>query len=311
MTMRTLLLAAALSTAALAGPTSTAPEAISDVACLRKMALDLTHRGPTDDELARLKAKSTTLAQLADAYLASPEFSQVVFDWYRREFPPTSLTPVGTDTEEPARIARYVVMNDRDLRELLTGSYTVAGGGTVAQQTGKPAAGVLSTRHYMSSSLGLLRRNWAGRFQRQWTGIALQAVSIPPNTPLDTSREGLAANAICAGCHIHPLYGIDALAKFVDCWREDGSYDSACTPPPAEFLTVKGQGLPDLGKATVSSNEWKAQMVSYFFRQLYGRGLATSETGAYLEAVQVFEASGFKARALLRHFVTTPAYCAR
>ncbi len=309
--MRTLLLAACLSTAALAGPTSDVPERMSDASCLRKLALDLTHRGPTDEELGKLRGGTATLAQLADAYLASPEFSQVVFDWFRREFPPTSLTPPGTDTEEPARIARYIVDNDKDYRELLTGTYTVAAGGIVAQQTGKPAAGVLSTRHYMSSSLGLLRRNWAGRFERQWTGIALQAISIPPNTPLDTSREGLANNVVCAGCHIHPLYGIDALAKFVDCWKDDGSYDNTCTPPPTEFLTIKGQGLPDLGKATVSTNEWKAQMVSYFFRQLYGRPLASTETRAYLDAVEVFEASGFKAKALLRHLVTTPAYCAR
>ena len=177
--MKSLTVLVALAcTAALAGPTSTAPEPISDVACLHKMALDLTHRGPTAAELDQVKSKSATLAQMADAYLASDNFSQVAFDWYRSEFPPTSITPAGMDTEEPARIARYIVVNDHDYRELMTGDYTVAITGVVSPQVGRPAAGVLSTRHYMSSALGLYRRIWAGRFERQWTGIALSAAII-------------------------------------------------------------------------------------------------------------------------------------
>jgi hypothetical protein len=305
-----LLLASLLAASALAGPTSTRPEAISDPACLRKMALDLVHRGPTAAELAQLKG-GATLSQLADGYLASPGFSAVVFDWYRREFPPTSITPAGIDTEEPARIARHVVINDRDYRELLTGTFTVGADGSVVEQTGKPAAGVLSTRHYMTSALGLLRRNWAGRYERQWTGIVLQAISIPPGDPIDTSRAGLANNPMCANCHVHPIYGIDHLAKFVDCWKDDGSYNAACTPPQTQFLTVPGQGLPALGKVTVASKEWKAQMVNWFFRQFFGRSLATTEADYYLAAAQVFEQSGFRAKALIKHIVTSPQYCAR
>ncbi len=39
-----------------------APQPISDVACLRKMSLDLTHRGPTKAEVDAVKAKTSTLA---------------------------------------------------------------------------------------------------------------------------------------------------------------------------------------------------------------------------------------------------------
>jgi hypothetical protein len=204
-----------------------------------------------------------------------------------------------------------VIVDDRDLRELLTGSYTIGKDGKQTPQVGRPAAGVLSTPHYMTSALGLLRRNWAGRFQRQWTGIVLKAVSIADGDPVDVTRDGLAANPECAGCHVHPIYGIDFLAKHVDCWKEDGSYDSACVEPEAKFLTVGAKGLTALAQTTVASREWKAQMVGFFFRQLFGRGLATSEAGYYLEAAQAFETSGFRARALIKHLVTTPAYCAR
>ena len=296
---------------ALAGPDATGPEPISDAACLRKLALDLTHRGPSAAELAAMETKTATLSQLADAYLASDEFSQVAFDWFRREFPPTSITPAGIDTEEPARIARYIVVADRDYREVLTGRYTVARDGTVSMQQGRPAAGVLSTPHYMTSALGLYRRNWAGRYERQWTGIVLSAVTLPEGTALDVSRDGIAANPACAGCHVHPVYGIDGLAKFVDCWKDDGSYDGSCVAPTGRFLDRQGAGLIALAQLTAESPEWKAQMVTWFFKHFFGRGLARSETDCYLAAAEVFEKSGFRAKALIKHFVTSPAYCAR
>lgn len=287
-----------------------APHPIGDVACLRKMALDLTHRGPTTAELAAVKTKASTLAQMADGYLATPEFSSVVFDWYRREFPPTSVSPAGVDVEEPARIVRYIVVNDRDFREVMTGNFTVGTDGVASMQVGRPAAGVLSTPHYMSSARGLYRRVWAGRFERQWTGIVLTAVSIPPG-PIDLSPGGLANNPSCAGCHVHPVYGIDALARFADCYRDDGTYDGACTPGDGKFLLQAGAGLPGLGKLMVASKEWKAQTVNFFFRQLFGRGLALPETALYLSSAEAFESSGFKAKALLKHLVTSPEYCAR
>lgn len=287
-----------------------APQPISDVACLRKMSLDLTHRGPTKAEVDAVKAKTSTLAQLADAYLASPEFSAVVFDWYRREFPPTSVSPAGVDVEEPARIARYIVVNDHDFREVMTGNFTVGTDGVASMQVGRPAAGVLSTQHYMSSARGLYRRVWAGRFERQWTGIALTAASIPPG-PLDLSPGGLANNPACAGCHVHPVYGIDALAKFADCYKDDGTYDSACATGDAKFLTKAGTGLPALGALMAASKEWRAQTVTFFFRQFFGRGLAPNESELYLSSEKAFETSGFKAKALIKHLVTSPAYCAR
>lgn len=299
-----------LSTAALADATATKPEPISDLACLRKLSLDLTHRGPSAAEVGQLKAKTATLAQLADGYLASPEFSSVVFDWYRREFPPTSVTPAGVDTEEPARIARYIVVNDRDLREVMTGNFTVGTDGVASMQVGRPAAGVLSTQHYMSSARGLYRRVWAGRFERQWTGITLSAAPLPPG-PVDLTPGGLASNPACAGCHVHPVYGIDALARFADCWKEDGTYDGACEETDAKFLTRTGKGLPALGALMVATPEWKAQMVTFYFRQLFGRGLAPSEAELYLSAAKAFETSGFRAKALIKHLVSSPAYCAR
>ena len=76
-----------------AAPDSTTPEPISDTLCLEKMALDLTHRSATAEEITRVKS-GDSLETLADHYLDSAEFRQVVFDWYRQEFPPTEIIPI-------------------------------------------------------------------------------------------------------------------------------------------------------------------------------------------------------------------------
>src|SRR5687767_10641542 len=57
------------------------PARMSDLECLRKMSLDLTHRGPTSVDMTRLAKNETSLDKLADEYLASPEFAHVAFDW--------------------------------------------------------------------------------------------------------------------------------------------------------------------------------------------------------------------------------------
>lgn len=291
---------------------SSTPQPISDVACLRKTTLDLMHRGPTAEEINDLASGAVTFGERVDEFLDSPEFSQIVFDWYRREFAPTGLSPAGTDLEEPARIARHLVMNDRDMRELLTGTFTIDLQGKEVPQNQRGPAGVLSTKYYMSSSLGLLRRNWAGRYQRQFTGIVLGAAPLPENEDVDLSRDGIAKNPACAGCHVNGNFGIDHLAKFADCWNEDGTYNNSCSEnPEAKFLATTGRGLPDLARITVESNEWKSMMVGFYFKQLFGRGMARSEIPYYLDAVRVFEESGYQARPVIRHLITSPGYCAR
>jgi hypothetical protein len=287
------------------------PAAIPDLACLRKLSLDLTARGPSDDAVARLTSGDATLDDLADEYLASPEFADVAFDWMRQEFPATNLTTAETDIEEPARLMRHILLADRDWREILTATYTVDEAGAEHPITDRPAAGILSTRYLLSSSVGSLRRNWAGRFERQFAGIVLVAVTLPPGDETDTSRDGLAGNPACAGCHVHPTYGIDSLARFADCYDPAGERIAGCADPEASFLLETGRGLPDLGRITATTNEFKSQSVDFFFKRLFGRDLARQEAAFYGAAARAFTDSGYKAREVVRFLVTSPEYCAR
>ena len=285
--------------------------AISDLLCLRKMSLDLTHRSPTSEDMARLERGEMTLETLADQYLASPDFSAVAFNWMRQEFPPTALTTAQTDIEEPARLMQHVLLDDKDWREILTATYTVDAAGATHEITDRPAAGILSTRYSLQSTVGSFRRNWAGRFERQFVGITLVAVTLPPGDMTDVSPDGLASNPNCAGCHVHPTYGIDSLAKFAACYDDTGARIAGCVDPDATFLLQAGRGLGDLGRITASTNEFKSQTVDFFFKRLFGRDLAREEAAFYSDAADLLAHSGFQARALIKHLVTSEAYCAR
>ncbi|HUS28873.1 MAG TPA: hypothetical protein VMZ53_10190 [Kofleriaceae bacterium] len=289
----------------------TATTRTSDLVCARKMALDLTHNAVAPADLAKLAQHDITLAGLADQYLASPEFETVAFDWMRAEFPPTALTNAMTDVEEPARIMHHVLMADRDWHEILTATYTVDATGTEVPITDRPAAGIISTKYSLQSTVGSFRRNWAGRFERQFAGITLVAVTLPPGDMTDVTPDGLAGNPNCAGCHVHPTYGIDRLAKFAACYDDDGARKAGCEDPEASFLLQTGHGLADLGRIAAYTNEFKSQSINFFFKKLFGRDLAKEEAGFYADAARHFTTSGFKARALIKYLVTTEAYCAR
>lgn len=295
-----------------ADPTqATETSALSDLLCLRKLSLDLTHAAPSAENMARLERGEVTIETLADEYLASPEFAKVSFNWMREEFTPTALTTAETDVEEPARLMHHILMTDKDWREILTATYTVGRDGTVSEISDRPAAGILSTRYSLQSTVGSFRRNWAARFERQFAGITLAAVTIPAGEMPDVSPDGLAGNPACAGCHVHPVYGIDDLARFAQCYGEDGLRIAGCTDPEASFLLQTGRGLPDLGRIAAGTNEFKSQSIDFFFKRLFGRNIAREEAGFYGLAARELANSGYKARALIKHLVTSEAYCAR
>ena len=310
---RILLLAGVVSAGAMAVAwaevTAETPQPVPDLTCLRKMSLDLTHRGPTDDQIARLQSGATSLDAFADEMLASPEFAEVSYDWMRREFPSTDKT-TELDIEEPSRLMHYILMQDRDWREIMTATYTVDAAGAEVPVTDRPAAGILTTPYYLGSVTGSLRRNWAGRFERQFAGIVLTPVTLEPGVEIDSSRDGLANNPECAGCHSHPVHGIDSLALFAECYDGPDRIEG-CTDPQAQFLLESGAGLVDLGRIVAATNEFKSTSINFFFKRLFGRDLAREEAGYYSDLAHTFNESEGRARAVIKHIVTSEAYCSR
>lgn len=284
------------------------PTPISKVACLRKMALDLTNGAPSAEDLAQLEA-GAPLSDFVDKYLASPAFAQIVFDMYRSAFPPTAKVPDGADREEPARIARHLVVNNLDYRDIVAGNFTVDSAGKVVPAPGV-ASGILTTQTYMSAYTGIENRNWSGQVLKGLAGVVLTPVSeIPPGT--DASRGGLAANPACASCHTNPLYGVDNVASFHDCYDDKGLAIAACTNNSTSFLGKPGSTIADLGKILAESVEWRAQAVQTFHRFFWGRSIGQNETSQYFKAEQAWMEAEFKPHALIRQTVLSPAYCSR
>ena len=289
-----------------------APSPISDVQCLRKMSLDLRLRGPSAEQVDELVSGQATLADFADRFMNTNGFSNRMYNIYRGRFSPTDDSAADADLSEPARIARHIVVEDRDYREIVTADYTVDADGNVSQISGKPSAGVISTQAYMSAYAGAFKRNWAGHALKEWGGFHLEAVTLPPSMEdADLSPGSLADIPECAGCHTDEVYGIDHLARFALCFGDDGVYDSACVETEGSFLTVSGTGLTDLGALIADSNEFKSTTINFFANELLGRPLALEETDYYLRAVDAFVGSGYRAKALIRFIVTSPEYCAR
>lgn len=281
---------------------------ISKVACLRKIALDLTNGAPSPDDLAQLES-GKPLSEFVDQYLASPAFAAIAFDIYRGAFPPTAKVPDDADKEEPARIASHLVVNNLDYRDMVVGNYTVGKNGNVMPAQGV-ASGILTTQTFLSAYTGIENRNWSGQVLKGLAGIVLMAVSeVPPGT--DASRDGLAKNPACAGCHTNPLNGVDNVASFHDCYDEKGLAIAECTNGSTSFLGKTGSTITDLGKILAESVEWRAEAVQSFYRLFWGRPIGQNETAVYFKAEKAFVEGEYKPHALIRETVLSPAYCSR
>lgn len=303
-TFATAALLATTTTATYADPT---PTAISPVACLRKMAMDLTNAAPSKDDFAAL-ASGKPLSEFADQYVATPAFAQIMFDVFRIAYAPTELVPDGADTEEPARIARHLVLDNGDYRELVSGNYTVDAGGKVVPAKGV-ASGILTTQSYLSAYAGVEFRNWSGQVLKGLAGIVLIPVTeVPPN--IDSSPAGLAANPACAGCHTSPLYGVDHVASFHSCYGTDGLPED-CTPASTTFLGKTGSTITDLGQILAGSVEFRAKAIQDFHRVFWGRGIGKNETSYYRREEKAWLDAEYKPIALIKAIVLSPEYCSR
>ncbi len=283
---------------------------ISNVACLRKAALDLTERGPSAQEIDSVKSGAKSLGEVVDEYLSTPAFSDISLHWFLDKFEPTALVPASADKQEPARIAQYLITNDIDFRELVTAEYSV-GTDMTRRPIGPTAAGILSTQTYLSAYTGLENRNWGGQVIRGLTGVVLVPVSEVPDD-IDSSKPGLAANPACAGCHVNPIYGVDYAASFHDCYNDSGLPISGCVRQnDSQFLGQTGRTLADLGRILAASVEWRAMMIQTFYSNLGGRQIGKNETAQYRNYERQWIAADYKPKTLIKHIVTSSQYCSR
>ncbi len=285
------------------------PDALSPTQCLRKAAFDLVERAPTREERAAVESGQTPYVAVVAGYLDSEACGQVGFNWYRTLFSPTRLTPAEVDWEEPARLGRFLLTHDLDLRELVTARYTVDTGGNQIPLEGD-RAGVIFTRIFLSSFQGLHWRSFAANVLRKLADVRLIPSTVVPEGQ-DPSRAGLAANPVCASCHIHPVFGIDPLAVLHDCFDGGGFPIAGCKKLPTRFLGQPVSTLTDLGQVLAGSEEFRASTIRFYFARLFGRPLGSNETAFYWRIRDQWADGGYRSKVLLRALLTSPEYCSQ
>jgi hypothetical protein len=220
----------------------------------------------------------------------------------------------GVDNDEPARMAQYIVLNRRDYRELLTADYTVDKTGNRVMRPASEAAGVLSTPQFLTARYGLLRRGWASTVIRDFLGIRITAVVLPPNGNPDVGRAALAANPGCAGCHADKNYGIDLIASMADCYPKElgGQRDKACVDAQTNVLGRNVVGLPGLGREISTTSEFVSVAIGFFYERLYGRTLSSHESEFYARTASHFvETLHYDALGLIQYLATRNEFCDR
>jgi len=249
--MRTLLLLS-IGCAAPASPASRAPEPpapdqrvyLEGAELLVRASLALRGVRPSPEELRRVADDPSAYEALVDSYLSSEAFLQTVREmhdewlladtdntYYPMGFP--KLAPLRAyDTwaineavsESPARLAEYIVGQDRPYTELLTADYLLANDIVAAvwglpydadqggwQRThyadGRPPAGVLSdpwlhVRH--ASTPTNKQRARAAHLARAFLchDYMKREVHVPEDADLTAGgRRAIEDNAVCVSCH--------------------------------------------------------------------------------------------------------------
>ncbi len=223
---------------------------------LTRASLALRGVRPSVADLQAVAADPTQLPAIVDRYLATPEFGATIEDLHneqllmRLEQPQFTMQPVaGTATagatflqlntsvyEEPLRLIREIVTNDRPYTDIVTADYTMADGLVAAiwgyphatapdqwERTSYPdargAAGILSTSAFYERwhSTGFnFNRGRANEISRALLCHDFLTSDIVPDTSIDLSNPDIVANAVvqnpsCAGCH----QTLDPLASYL------------------------------------------------------------------------------------------------
>lgn len=275
------------------------------------------------------------LARLADKRI-KPVFSlgaetEVIAEGYRL---------VLADYEWDYRLWRYLLSDDRDMRELLTAQYHIEeddgglrrvegvipnpeiGGGQPLEPEHR--AGMLTTQWFLMSNtmFSSLPRTTAAQAYRAYLGMDLsksQGIFPVAGEPLDIDDKGVAAPA-CAQCHstLDPLAYAFSYYHGIEFPFDNGLYDP---DRPSAFIerwdpsTQKSvllgeevQTVPDWGRVASESIYFRRSMATMFFEHALGRPVGPAEFDDLDAVVQTIEADSYSANRLIHRIVDSLAF---
>ena len=252
---------------------------------------------------------------------------------------------VLADYEWDYRLWRYLLTDDRDMRELLTAQYHVeadgAGGlvpvdgaipnpyidnGVAGGQPLEPEhrAGMLTTQWFLMSNtmFSALPRTTAAQAYRAYLGMDIskhEGIVGVPGEPLDVDHKGVAAPA-CAQCHatLDPLSYAFATYHGIDFPFGNGLYDPErpilAIPdwdPALQQSVVLGEPVANVvewGRAASQSVHFRRAMTTMFIEHALGRPALPDEFEELAALVDTLPGDGYSANRLIHRIVASDAF---
>jgi len=350
-------------TPAMPSPEAQAPDErsyLSGPELLVRASLALRGHRPSPSELDQIAADPSSFETLVDGYLASPAFEETVREmhdewlladtdnnYYPMGFP--KLAPLRqydawaineSVSESPARLAAYIVTEDRPYTELLTADYLLAndivaavwglpydaanGGWQVTRYTdGRPPAGVLSdpwlhVRH--ASTPTNKQRARAAHLARAFLchDYMKREVRVPEDTDLTAGgRNAIQNNPVCVSCHqtLDPLGAAFAPYSGVIIPEATWSYPIASHEPeapahhvPARFYGEPSGDLYELGQLIADDSRFWRCAIRRFAGQLLAMAPSAVPDPLVDRHVAWFRDANFAVRPLIRRLVLSSTF---
>ncbi|MGH1340186.1 MAG: DUF1585 domain-containing protein [Nannocystales bacterium] len=284
--------------------------------------------------------RTTGLRQLADTkvkpiYSVGPE-TQVYFDGFRI---------VLADYNWDYRLWRYLLSDDRDIRELLTAQYHVLEDvdGTLSPVEGaipntyeddavaggqplepEQRAGMLTTQWFLMSNtmFSALPRTTAAQAYRAYLGMDLsnnEGIVPVAGEPLDVDDKGVAEPA-CAQCHstLDPLAYAFSYYHGIEFPFDIGLYDENRPSnwiehwdPEAQrsqLLGVPVNSVVEWGQVASQSEYFRAAMTQTLFEHALGRAAIGPEREVMVSLAETLPSDGHSANRLIHRIVDTSLF---
>jgi hypothetical protein len=217
---------------------------------LVKLSQDLAGRPPTNDELTQLAGK--TVEDKVGYYLGTPDFRTFYFNRVRVRTESTGTA----ETDEPASLWTYLVVNGAPLQELLTADYSVnADLNKVPRGPEHGKTGILTMPGFIKSKPGLPHYNYAARVMTDYLGqifeVPQDIVAMRVNSTASSTVE---PGSRCIACHgvLTPL----ATQRLK--WADDGTYRTT---------DEKGAPIDDSDRGMVPDYPYKGAGMEAFATQ--------------------------------------------
>lgn len=284
-----------------------------DALLLVKLAQDLVHRAPTQDEIDDLAEGRVTIDDQIETFLHSTEFRDTIM--HRMRLRTESSGSEGSD--EAARLWTYLFTNDgKSYEDLLTGTYNVT---PSFQEVSRPdyhgQSGVLTMKGYITGKPGLPHYNYPARVLGDFMGYIFE---VPPEVVAmrlgSSASSTVDPNGLCYSCH----QLLTPLAHQRQKWTDTGDYRTVdddgfdiddSDQNMVEAYPFKGAGMEAFAVQAVRKERFVHHTLNAEFDLLFRRLMRSSEDERviYKELFDALKEKG-DLRAPLRILLKSPTY---